>query len=115
MINEAAATALLNVTEDQKKEDDDIWSVSINLLVVDDCKISRRYLKKMLTANGHSVTEAFNGEECLQRLDEAEGPRIILMDHNMPVLTGNYIIMMMIIVIIIIIIIIIIKDQRQLP
>jgi CheY-like chemotaxis protein len=57
------------------------------LLLVDDEIDLREMLTQYLTLHGHTVQEAANGREALQ-LVKQKSPRLILLDLNMPVLSG---------------------------
>lgn len=57
------------------------------VLVVDDDAAIRLVLRVELTAEGHEVIEAANGEEALARIDEWS-PDLVLLDLMMPVLDG---------------------------
>lgn len=61
----------------------------INIMIVDDHKMIREGLRKILEFDGdvQVVEEADNGQECLKKLRTAK-PDIILLDINMPVLNG---------------------------
>ena len=69
--------------EDKKEED------NISVLIVDDHKIMRRVITRVI--NGHSETNtvgiASDGEEAIQMARKIS-PQIILMDINMPVMDG---------------------------
>jgi len=54
---------------------------------VDDEPEIRYITRRMLEKAGHEVSEAGNGEECLQKL-KAEKPDLILLDVMMPGLKG---------------------------
>ena len=60
---------------------------SIYGLVVDDSRVVRKYARRVLEGAGIEVTEAENGQialdACRTRL-----PRFIILDWNMPVMTG---------------------------
>ena len=58
-----------------------------SVLIVEDNSINRSVLSGMLTAMGHSVVEAVNGVECLQKADETVFD-VIFMDIGMPVMDG---------------------------
>ncbi|MEM6311822.1 MAG: response regulator [Pseudomonadota bacterium] len=58
-----------------------------SVLIVEDNSINRSVLSGMLTAMGHSVVEAVNGVECLQKADETVF-NVIFMDISMPVMDG---------------------------
>ncbi len=57
------------------------------ILVVDDEPQIRRVMLTTLTSHGYSVVEAGSGEEALEKL-RAEGPDLILLDVNMPGISG---------------------------
>ncbi|MCK0099892.1 response regulator [Qipengyuania sp. S6317L1] len=56
-------------------------------LIVDDSKVIRKVSRHILENLGFSVEEAENGELGLKACDEAM-PDVILLDWNMPVMTG---------------------------
>jgi CheY-like chemotaxis protein len=57
------------------------------VLLVDDDTLIRKFLKLHFESNGFSVTEAENGREALS-MATSEMPDLIIMDMNMPVMTG---------------------------
>lgn len=57
------------------------------LLVVDDNKDVVETLQRRLTKEGYEVSAAYDGEEALQKVKEAD-PDIILLDLMMPKLNG---------------------------
>ena len=59
----------------------------INVMIVDDHKMIREGLRKILEFEGEIqvIEEADNGQECLKKLRSAK-PDIILLDINMPVM-----------------------------
>lgn len=61
----------------------------ITVMIVDDHKMIREGLKKILEFDGEVkvIEEADNGQECLKKLKTAK-PDIILLDINMPVMNG---------------------------
>lgn len=61
--------------------------MAYKLLVVDDSKDVVETLLRRLTREGYEVTVAFDGEEALQKVKEAD-PDIILLDLMMPKLNG---------------------------
>lgn len=66
-------------------------AVALNVLVVDDSAIMRQMIIKILTMSGIPVEEihqAGNGQEGLQVL-ESRWIDLVLMDINMPVMTGE--------------------------
>src|SRR5512147_996115 len=58
------------------------------LLVVDDEAVARYVLKKLLGDMPYRIAEAADGSEGLRRAHELQ-PRLILLDLNMPGLTGD--------------------------
>jgi two-component system chemotaxis response regulator CheY len=57
-------------------------------LVVDDSRTVRAIIGKILRDEGMDVVEAANGKEGLDRVREAPGVDVALVDWNMPVMTG---------------------------
>jgi CheY-like chemotaxis protein len=57
------------------------------VLVVDDDAVNRLVLRKMLHHRGYRVVEAADGIEAVDRARTA-GPSVVLMDINMPRMTG---------------------------
>ena len=60
----------------------------VSVLVVDDDRDIREILDEVLTDAGYSVVGASNGVEALTCLGKCE-PELILLDLNMPVMTGQ--------------------------
>lgn len=56
-------------------------------LIVDDSRVIRKVSRHILETLGFTVDEAENGKEGLERCGEAM-PDVILLDWNMPVMTG---------------------------
>ncbi|HEX4847981.1 MAG TPA: response regulator [Novosphingobium sp.] len=56
-------------------------------LIVDDSRVIRKVTRHMLESLGLAVDEASNGQEALERCDAAM-PDVILLDWNMPVMSG---------------------------
>ncbi|MBF0248616.1 MAG: response regulator [Alphaproteobacteria bacterium] len=59
----------------------------MKILSVDDDKMMRLLMKKYLSSKGHEVVEAENGEDGVSAA-RREGPDLIVMDVNMPVMDG---------------------------
>lgn len=57
------------------------------ILIVDDDKLSRRLLARMLTTAGYACAEAEGGAAALARVRE-EPPRLLLLDYDMPEVNG---------------------------
>ena len=60
---------------------------SLRILLADDNLINRKIAVRMLESQGHSVTTAENGRECVERFQEG-GRDVILMDVQMPEMDG---------------------------
>lgn len=58
-----------------------------HLLLVEDIALNRELVRVLLEPFGFQVTEAVNGQECLDRLASIR-PDLILMDWIMPVMSG---------------------------
>ena len=56
-------------------------------LIVDDSRVIRKVSRHILETLGFSVEEAEDGKQGLERCDNAM-PDVILLDWNMPVMTG---------------------------
>lgn len=57
-------------------------------LIVDDSRAMRRILRDMLAEFGFDISEASNGAEALAVLQQQLLPDFVLVDWNMPVMTG---------------------------
>lgn len=57
-------------------------------LVIDDSRAMRLILGRMLRDLGFVVAEAANGREALAQLDGGLAPELVLVDWNMPEMTG---------------------------
>jgi len=57
------------------------------VLLVDDNKITTKLLHRYLDANGYETSEAYDGQECLERVAERH-PDAIVLDVMMPRLDG---------------------------
>jgi CheY-like chemotaxis protein len=58
------------------------------VLVVDDSQTVRLTLRTWLTAAGYEVLEAADGVQALEVLRASAGPLVVLLDYQMPGLTG---------------------------
>jgi len=61
----------------------------LKILVVDDEPDSAELLNEMLTSVGHEVTSVISGYEALKQLELGPMPDLVLMDVQMPVLSGT--------------------------
>ena len=57
-------------------------------LVVDDSKVIRKVARHILEALNFNVEEAGDGREALDRCQAGDVPDVILLDWNMPVMSG---------------------------
>jgi two-component system chemotaxis response regulator CheY len=60
----------------------------MRVLIVDDSRFTREYLRQMLQALSMTCAEAENGVEGLNRLGQGEPFDLMLCDINMPVMDG---------------------------
>jgi two-component system chemotaxis response regulator CheY len=60
----------------------------MHALIIDDSKAIRLILRRMLTDLGVETTEAGDGGEALGLIDAGLRPDLVLVDWNMPVLSG---------------------------
>jgi two-component system chemotaxis response regulator CheY len=60
----------------------------MRVLVVEDSKTIRMILCEYLRKMGMQVVEAGDGREALERLKEISPPDLVLVDWNMPVMSG---------------------------
>jgi len=59
------------------------------LLITDDDSVNRLILRYLLKDIGIMIKEVTNGEECLEAINESTAKRIILLlDLNMPIMSG---------------------------
>ena len=57
------------------------------ILIVDDERVNRKFLKNLLERTGFTTQEAVNGSEAIHQFEEFS-PHLILMDVRMPVMDG---------------------------
>lgn len=57
-------------------------------LVIDDSRAMRMILQRILVEIGFDVTQACDGVEALERLDDTPGIEVALIDWNMPRMSG---------------------------
>src|SRR6185503_12454021 len=60
----------------------------VKILIADDDVIPRWFLQTALAKAGHEVVVAHNGAEAWQLLQQAEAPRLAILDWLMPDLDG---------------------------
>lgn len=60
----------------------------MHALVIDDSRAIRLILARMLRDLGFDVDEATNGREGLARLEDGKTPDLVLVDWNMPEMSG---------------------------
>ena len=60
----------------------------MEILLVDDERVTGRLVKKMLERHGYSVRVVSSGDEALALLSSGYRPRLILMDVFMPEMSG---------------------------
>jgi DNA-binding response OmpR family regulator len=61
----------------------------MKVLIAEDELVSRRVLETALTQWGHDVTACADGGEAWETLQEADAPRLAILDWMMPVLEGT--------------------------
>ena len=68
---------------------------SLRVLIVDDSKLNRKMMNRLMTDKGHICTEVCDGDAALQvydrylEVDNTFPFDVILMDNNMPVMSGR--------------------------
>jgi two-component system chemotaxis response regulator CheY len=60
----------------------------MKVLIVDDSLIMRRVIEQILDGLGHAAVQAADGEAALERLAEHHDVGLILLDWNMPRMSG---------------------------
>ncbi len=73
--------------EDRQPDTEKTLSVNLNILLVEDNLFNQQLIKTIFEGNGHSVTTASDGLECLKLLAQNEYS-VIVMDIQMPVMDG---------------------------
>ena len=58
------------------------------ILLIDDDLVSREVIATVLTLHGHLVHSADDGNEAMQMLEAGIVPRVVLLDTQMPGLSG---------------------------
>ncbi len=61
---------------------------STRILVVDDSKSARSYIKRLLIRHHFLISEAENGQQALERLNEFDDIKLVITDHEMPIMGG---------------------------
>ncbi len=59
-------------------------SPSLHILIVDDEPLIRWSMAETLGHEGHTITEAADAKQTLERLSEAPPPDVILLDYRLP-------------------------------
>jgi two-component system chemotaxis response regulator CheY len=62
--------------------------MSDNILIVDDSASMRQMVNFTLSENGYNVTEATNGQEGLNKLNEIDALKLVVTDIHMPIMDG---------------------------
>ncbi|KRA84551.1 response regulator [Altererythrobacter sp. Root672] len=57
-------------------------------LIVDDSRVMRAVSRRVVESLGYAVAEAENGQEALARCEAGGMPDLILLDWNMPIMSG---------------------------
>jgi two-component system chemotaxis response regulator CheY len=60
----------------------------VRALLIDDSRAIRLVIRRILTELGFEVDEAANGQEGLALLDAGLAPELVLLDWNMPEMSG---------------------------
>jgi two-component system, chemotaxis family, chemotaxis protein CheY len=60
----------------------------MKVLIVDDSKVMRVIISRILKEMGHEVVEAGDGQDALKKVEESGGVGLALVDWNMPVMNG---------------------------
>ncbi|MCI5210952.1 MAG: hybrid sensor histidine kinase/response regulator [Candidatus Electrothrix sp. ATG2] len=73
--------------KDRQPETEKKLGLNLNILLVEDNLFNQQLIKTIFEGNGHSVTTASDGLECLKLLAESEYS-VVVMDIQMPLLNG---------------------------
>jgi two-component system cell cycle response regulator DivK len=57
------------------------------ILIAEDNAVNRELLRELLEMRGHTVAEAYDGEEALRMIEQTQ-PDLLLLDIGMPLLDG---------------------------
>jgi DNA-binding response OmpR family regulator len=60
----------------------------MKILIIDDERICRSLLTRVLAKGGHDVVETVNGAEAWQVLQQPNAPRLVILDWMMPEMDG---------------------------
>lgn len=72
----------------RRSDDGDCRRHMANVLIVDDNLDTMALCTELLESAGHCITKAFNGEEGLKSLSAGPRPDCVVLDVEMPVLSG---------------------------
>jgi two-component system chemotaxis response regulator CheY len=61
---------------------------ALRALIIDDSRVMRSILKRIMIGAGYTVAEAGHGQEALDLMEAGLTPTIALVDWNMPVMDG---------------------------
>lgn len=85
----ALRSTLDYITDFESENDNDDYE-ALNVLIVDDSSLSRKYIQQMLESLSiHSIKTAEDGSQALELLDQGERFDLIITDYNMPNIDGK--------------------------
>lgn len=64
----------------------------MRILIAEDDFTSRRMLAALLRKSGHEILEALNGQEALAIMEQADAPKLAILDWMMPILDGIHVV-----------------------